>query len=382
MISGPLAGMQLAQQGAEVIKVEPFGGDPTRVSGNRQGGVGEVFYNCNRNKRSLAVDARAPAGRDLVVRLCEGADVVTQNFRPGKAAKLGLGPDELLARNPSLIYATINGFGADGPFAAQKVYDFVIQAAVGMAHAQRDRDTGRPALVRNYVIDKCTAYAAAQAITAALFARERDKARRGQHLELNMLDAGLEFFWPDGMLGHTLLEPDEEFPGNLEFYDAYETLDGAISVFPIVPGFFAGLCDALGHPEWQTDERFAELFARRRNMHAFVALVRDALRGFSSADALERLHAHDVAASAVYAQGEVADHPQVRWNGSLVERDDERIGRVRVPRHAPRFEATPVPPPGDAPLLGQHSAEVLAERLGLDADEIAKLIADDVVRTA
>jgi crotonobetainyl-CoA:carnitine CoA-transferase CaiB-like acyl-CoA transferase len=382
VVSGPLAGMLLAQQGADVIKVEhPGVGDPTRLSGHRRAGVGALFANCNRAKRSVAIDAARPEGRDLLVELIARADVFTQNFRPGKAARLGIGPEPMLARNPGLVYASISGYGPDGPYAGHKVYDYVVQAAIGMADSQRDPASGRPSLVRNYVVDKATSWATAQAVTAALLQRERDPQRRGQHVELSMLDVGLEFFWPDGMVDHTYLEEEgtERFPLNLDFYDAYPTLDGAVAVYPVIPGFFSGLCEALGHPEWRDDERFAAVLDRRRNMADFACLVAEALAQLPTDVAVERLVAADVAAAAVVPTHLATSHPQVVWNGSITERVDANLGRVQGPRHAPRFgganrrEDEPA-----VPTLGQHTTEVLVG-LGLSEAEVARLRAAGVV---
>jgi crotonobetainyl-CoA:carnitine CoA-transferase CaiB-like acyl-CoA transferase len=372
VISGPLAGMLLALQGADVIKIEPPGvGDPTRVSGDRAGGVGAMFANCNRGKRSVVLDATDPRGYELVAALVERADVFTQNFRPGKAAKMGLGPEAMLERNPSLVYASIYGYGPDGPHAGDKVYDFVIQAVSGLADSQRGQGSG-PGLVRNYVMDKASAYHAAQAVTAALLARERDPERRGQHVEVSMLDVGLEFFWPEGMMSHTYLEPDERLPLNLDFYDTYPTVDGALALYPIIPGSFVGLCRACGHEEWTRDDRFMDLWDRRRNMAAFVELVAGALAAMTTADALERLQRNDVAVAEVVPMAEVHRHPQVLHNRALVERVDPLVGPVRVPRHASRFGRTPAEPPGDVPGHGQHTVEVLSG-LGLAEGEIAEL---------
>ncbi|MPY95662.1 MAG: CoA transferase [Acidimicrobiia bacterium] len=384
VISGPLAGMLLAQQGADVIKVEPPGhGDPTRLSGHRRAGASAIFANCNRAKRSVVLDATDPRGLELLIELVGRADVFTQNFRPGKAAKLGVGPEAMLARNPGLVYASIYGYGPDGPFAGRKVYDYVVQAAIGMADSQRSRPEGRPSLVRNYVIDKATSWATAQAVTAALLARERDPARRGQHVELSMLDVGVEFFWPDGMVDHTFLEDEgtEKVPLNLDFYDAYPTRDGAVAVYPVVPSFFAGLCDALGHPEWREDPRFADHANRRRTMAEFAPLVGEALAGFTTEEAVGRLVAADVAAAAVVPVHLATEHPQVRWNGSVVERVDPQLGRIQGPRHAPRFGAAPAspsPPLGDVPGLGQHTTEVLLG-LGLSEAEVEALREEGVV---
>jgi crotonobetainyl-CoA:carnitine CoA-transferase CaiB-like acyl-CoA transferase len=377
VVSGPLAGQLLAQLGAAVIKVEqPGHGDSTRFSGYYRNGIGSLFANVNRGKRSVQIDAGRPEGRELIWALAGRSDVATQNFRPGKAAKLGIGPDDLAAVNPSLIYCSIWGYGPDGPVAHHKVYDYVIQADIGLADTQRDAN-GRPSLVKNYVVDKCTSYAA---VNAALFVRERDPQRRGQHLELSMLDAGLEFFWPEGMLEHTYLDVEgtTPVPANLDFYDTYPTLDGAVAVYPVVADFFTGLAEACRRPEWLSDPRFVHPVERRKHMVAFAAAVASALAGMTTAEAVDRLRAADIAVAEVRARAEVHTHPQVVWNGSLVERDDPAIGRVRVPRPAARFGATPGPGPGDVPALGGHTSEVLAE-LGLSDAEIGALFDSGVV---
>jgi crotonobetainyl-CoA:carnitine CoA-transferase CaiB-like acyl-CoA transferase len=151
-----------------------------------------------------------------------------------------------------------------------------------------------------------------------------------------------------------------------------------LPVFPVVDGFFAGLCDSCGHPEWKDDARFAQLADRRRHMRAFADLVAAAVATMTTADALARFRAADVAVGEVYEPGAVEDHPQVRWNGTVVRRHDPLLGAVRVPRHAPRFWRTPAEPPGDVPALGQHTAAVLAE-LGLDGERVDGLFAAGVV---
>ena len=183
MVSGPLAAMLLADLGADVVKIEqPVGGDRMRYLGNRRGGIGALWANVNRGKRSVCIDLAKPAGVEIVKRLAASADVFVQNFRPGVVTRLGIDEAALRAVNDQLIYVSISGFGESGPYVDQKSYDYVIQALSGMAALQRDPDTGAPALLRNIVIDKVTAYTVAQSVTAALLARERGAG--GQHVRV------------------------------------------------------------------------------------------------------------------------------------------------------------------------------------------------------
>lgn len=377
VISGPLCAMLLAEQGAEVIKVEQPSGDPTRQSGDKRADMGAVFFNCNRGKRSIIVDLTKPAGLAVVTDLAAGADVFIQNFRPGKADKLGIGAAQLCPANPGLVYATISGFGDSGPQVHRPVYDFVVQAMIGLPDAQRDPATGRPQMVRTYVVDKATAAAAAQAITAALYARERDPEHRGQHVEVNMLDAGLNFFWPDGMMTHTYLDPSptgaDTNASNTEFQDAYPTLDGAIALLPTIATFFPNLCRALRRTEWLTDPRFADFPTRRNHFGELADGVRAALAGLTNAEAMARFEAEDVPAAPVVGRGDVHRQPQVVHNRSLVETSMNPVGNVRVPAPAARFSRTPSSTAVDAPRPGEHTLEVLRE-LGTDDARIQQLL--------
>src|SRR5713101_2664154 len=193
MVSGPMATMMLADQGADVIKVEPPGiGDLTRALAGRHRGMSPVFAIVNRNKRSIVIDLKTARGLELLKQLVATADIFIQNFRPGAADRMGLGEEALRAVKPNLIYVSISGFGERGPYVHKRTYDPVIQALSGLASIQADPD-GRPRMMRVIVPDKVTALTAAQAMTAALLARERNGA--GQHVRLAMLDAVIAFIW-------------------------------------------------------------------------------------------------------------------------------------------------------------------------------------------
>ena len=366
MISGPLAGMMLADQGADVIKVESPGlGDIMRFLGTNKGGVTGIFLNNNRGKRSLVVDLKKPEGVDLLKRLVEDADVLIQNFRPGAMERLGLGYDALAAVNPNLIYTSVSGFGPDGPMSHRRVYDNVIQAASGLASVQTDPATGVPSMYRTLVCDKTTAYTVAQAITAALYARATGKAA-GQHIVVSMLDVGIAFMWPDSAMDAVLLDEDAQRAATIGAnYAVTELADGYISAGAVTDAEFKGLCAALGHPEMGEDPRFATTPQRMQHLAELVALMRQYAAETTVDEFLARAEVHDVPASAILKLDEVHDSPQVQHNDVFVEREHPVAGRVREPRPAARMSATPQRVGDHAPLFGQHSDEVVLE-LGLD----------------
>jgi len=380
VLSGPLATMMLADQGAEVIKVEPPGlGDIMRIGLNRRAGMAAFFANANRGKRSIVLDLGREKGRDVVRELARRADVFVQNFRPGAMERLGLGEAELRLRNPDLIYVSISGYGDSGPYSSRRVYDPIIQALSGHVAVQQNPEVPIRDLVRNVVADKASAYTAAQAITAALFARERGAG--GQHLRIPMLDASLAFFWPDGMMRHTLLgDGIHGGPTLYELYRLWDTADGHLVYFTASDAEFQGLFRALGHPEWCEDERFATSAKRSRpeNFAALGALLLEAIRGWKTRELLERMVAEGVPAGPVLSLDEIFDDPQIAHNRAIFEAEHPVYGRYRQARPAARFDRTPQAPGRMPPLHGEHTDEILAE-LGYDDAARAALRAEGVV---
>lgn len=372
ILSGPLATMILADQGADVIKVEPPGlGDLLRLSPFARGGLGAFFANGNRGKRSIALDLRQPRGRAILLSLVRGADVFVQNFRPGAVERLGIAEADLRAVAPDLVYVSISGFGESGPYAGRRVYDPVIQALTGSIAVQVNPKTGERDLVRHVICDKASAYTAAQAVTAALFARERGAG--GQHVRIAMLDAALAFFWPDGMMAHTMVgDGVRAGPTLYELYRLTETADGHLIYFAVSDAEFHGLFRALGHPEWCEDPRFGPLAARMAHTAELEPLLRDAFRSWRTAELLERMAAESLPVAPALSLEEVVNDPQVRHNETLVEREHASAGVIRQPRPPARFDRTQADPARLAPLLGEHTDEVLAE-LGLGAEERAAL---------
>ena len=377
VLSGPLSTMLLADLGADVIKVEPPAApDFTRGVGEARNEMTAYFYNTNRGKRAIAVDGRHHLGRKILQQLADQSDIVVQNMRPGKAAGIGLDPDQCMERNKSLIYASISGYGGDGPMAGEPVYDYVIQAVTGMVDAQRDPVTDALDLTRHFPADKITAHALAESILAALFARERDPQRRGQHVEVSMHEANLAFMWPDSMMQHSITQ-DVDGPSlyPAEYYRVYPTRNGAIVVMPLMTPP-AGICHAIGRPDLATNPRFAEL--NSENLHEFQDIVAEHISEWTNEQALAAFREHDVPVGPVLPRDELHLHPQAVARNSAPEHRDAPMGPIRSARPAWRMSGTPELVNEGAPLFGEHTEGVLTE-LGYNAQEILELRAEGVV---
>ena len=376
--TGPYAVTLLADQGADVVKVERPGiGDVARWIGTATGGISALYQMCNRGKRCIGVDLRTDAGRDLVREMIARADVVVQNWRPGVADRLGLGYEDV--RRDDLVYCSISGFGSEGPYAGKGAYDTVIQAYSGIAENQKDVESGRPRFSNQALADKVTALMASQAITAALFARER--GRGGQHLELAMLDAVISFLWVDSAGNDVLRDGDGSQPGSfVADVRPYAFTDGWGIATPTSDADFAGLCRAFD-VEGYDDPRVATIAERRRNReigHALVTRCHEAATRMTVAEGIARLEAQNVPCGVVLGPGDLAADPHIAAIGMLEDDVHPTAGRLRQPRHAARFANTPARLGPPAPTLGADTDAVLAE-LGLDAERIASLRADRVV---
>jgi crotonobetainyl-CoA:carnitine CoA-transferase CaiB-like acyl-CoA transferase len=376
VVSGPVCTALLADQGASVIKIEPPEGDIIR----RTAGDGEftaMFVACNRGKRSVALDLKHPAACDVVRRLALVSDVFVQNFRPGAMDRLGLGAEALRALNPRLVYASISGVGESGPYAKQRVYDPVIQSLSGLADVQTDPETGRPRMVRTIIADKTTGAFAAQAICAALFARER--TGEGQHVHLSMLDAMITFLWPEAMSDQAI--PGRAKPTGPPRPDLiFRTADGFITAGSVSNAEWRGLCTALDKSEWIEDPRFRTLSARSANGAERIALVGAVLATRPTQEWLARLAANDVPCAPVLRRDDVLTDPQVVYNGLIETIDQPGLGPIRQTRPAARFDRTPAEIQGPAPSIGEHTEAILAE-LGFLPGEVAALIASGAAST-
>lgn len=363
-LAAPGAGAMLADQGADVIKIEPPGsGDILRHMGASRKGVSNLFQHYNRGKRSLALNLKDPRGQAIARALAGRADVLLHNFRPGVAERLGIGYEALRALQPELIYVAVTGFGHEGPYAHKPAWDNVIQAFAGVAHSQANADTGEPTQYYQIFADKLTALTAAQAIGAALVARERGAG--GQQIRLSMIDAVAAFVWPDTCGGAGFVERDSIVEGQslAKGNRLVRFSDGWAQIAPTDDASFLATCRILGEPV-DGDPRFASFQARNQHAQEVRALFG---RLYARAQqlpvdaTLALLEAADVPCAKALRVDELPGHPQFRANGLFAVSDHPRAGPIRGPRTPARFGATPDVVGLCAPALGEHSDQILAE---------------------
>ncbi len=378
VISGPVATVLLADQGADVIKVEPPQGDIVRRMGTGSSSLSPAFVTANRGKRSICIDLKTEQGVDLVKSLISDADVFVQNFRPGVIERMGLGYELLKTLNPSLLFVSVSGFGEHGPYAHKRVYDPVIQALTGLPDIQADSDQARPKMVRTIIPDKVSALTTAQAITAGLLERERGDGN-GQHIRVAMVDATISFLWAEGLAGLTMVGNEKNIRrGQLAQDLVFETSDGFITCGAVSDSEWQGMCAALDQPEWLEDDRFSTPLGRVQNAKARLEGMSDVLKSRTSAQWLETLEANDVPCAPILSRPEILENEQVKANNLIREYHHPGLGDVRQPRAAARFSKGELKTEAIAPGLGEHTQEILAQS-GLSAAEIAKLIAAGVV---
>jgi crotonobetainyl-CoA:carnitine CoA-transferase CaiB-like acyl-CoA transferase len=381
MISGPLAPMILADQGADVIKVEPPGyGEAARQIMSYRAGMAALYANCNHGKRSIGLNLKMTEGREILYELVRDADVFVQNWRPGAAERLHVGEADLREINPDLVYASVTGFGDDGPYADRRSYDPIFQALTGYISAQTNPQIPIPDLVRNAVVDKATSHQLAQGITAALLARERGAG--GQHVRVAMLDAALSFFWPDGMMRHTLVGEGVENPMTPgERFQMLATSDGQLvtwmgSAEQMRDGLRAvGRADLADHPSQRGRPMIEEA-----NQQARAEAMNEAAGKLSTAEVYERMVAHQVPAAPILTPSEVFEDPQIVHNGAVLEAEHPVYGRYRRVRPPLQFSATPSEQTPPAALYAEHTDEILAE-LGRDAADRERLREMGVIPT-
>ena len=372
-LTGPYAVALLADQGADVVKIERPGiGDIARWIGVSVNGMSAFYLACNRGKRCISVDLATEDGLAIAMQLATEADVVVQNFRPGVIDRIGLGYEAVRAVNPDVVYASISGYGPEGPYRDRSAYDTSIQAYAGFAANQADPLGGPPTFLRQNAADKVSALYAAQAVTAALFARA--SGRGGQHLEMGMADACVSFLWAESAGNEVLLESDGSMRSSFNAgFQPMRFLDGWGIVVPTTDADFSGMCKAFGVEGWD-DPRVATVGERRKHrdvLEPILDMCYAMAANLTQEEATARLEAERVAFAMVVSTEEIPDDPHAVAIGMFTEFDHPVTGRTRLPRHPTRFGGTPAALGGPSPALGEHTDEVLRE-LGL-GDRIGDL---------
>ncbi|WP_334188749.1 CaiB/BaiF CoA transferase family protein [Noviherbaspirillum sp.] len=380
VVSGPMAAGMLAEQGADVIKVEPPGGDMSRRVGPAKGDISALFMAINRGKRSVVLDLKLAQARAVLEELIRDADVLIENFRPGTMARLGLDYEQVRKSNPRLIYLSISGFGQSGPYAHARVYDYVIQAASGFADAHAGAESGTPGLLPTLLCDKLTALNASQAVCAALHARHA--RHEGQKIELSMLDASIAFLWPEAMYNHGFLEdPPPRMPEFGANQKPWKCRDGWFTSMTPQNDEFAALCRGFGRPELAQDARFATMDGRRQHYQSLRDILEPIALEQNVGEFVDRLVGEGAPVGRVNERASLGVDPQVRHNRTISRYPMGDAGMVQLPRAAALFSETPGPDSLQAPHAGQHSRELLRE-LGKDAQEIDTLLESGAVRQA
>jgi crotonobetainyl-CoA:carnitine CoA-transferase CaiB-like acyl-CoA transferase len=380
IMAGPTCGMMLADMGADVIKVEklPGGDDARSYSEPRINGVSAPFLIQNRNKRGIAVNLKLAQGREILLRLVRNADVLTENFRRGTLEKLGLGYDVLAQENPGLIYCAVSGYGRDGPYADKGGFDLIAQGFAGLMSVTGEPG-GPPVKTGNPVADINAGLLAAIGILAAYAHKQR--TGRGQIVDTSLMEAAIQqTYWhaasyfadghspgPSGS-AHLLTAP----------YQAFAARDGWINIGGANQANWERIAEVLGHPEWRDDPRFATNAARMQHLDALVAAMTPVLVTRTRDEWIAAFDAAGVPAGPVHSIGEALSHPQTLARGMVVGVAHAEAGAMKALGCPIHFSATPTAITRAAPVLGEHTRDVLGES-GYSVAEIDALIAEGVV---
>ena len=378
MVSGPTATMMLGDQGADVIKVEPLDGELMRKVGNSINGITDSFLCCNRSKRSLTLNLKSKKAISILKKLISVSDIFIQNFRPGTIERMGLSYKEVKNINKNIIYVSISGFGEKGPYVKQRVYDPVIQALSGLADIQRDHSTGIPKQVRTIIPDKTTGMATAQAISSALFYRERYK--KGQHIKIAMLDVMIAYLWPEGSASLTFVGKEKNpSEGQLGIDLVFITKDKKyITAGAVTDKEWIGLCKAINREDLINDKKFNTPNARVKNKVERRRIIAKEIAKHSSKRILNKLQKAEVPSAPILSRNEILKNEQVIENNMIQYFNSKKFGKIRSPRPAPIYTKTPINAQQLAPLLGENTEEILKE-LNYSQKEIDLFIKEQVI---
>lgn len=378
-MAGPYTGMLLADMGADVVKVEnPKGGDFARQNPPFVEGESAGFMALNRNKRSLTLNLKHPRGRELFLQLAREADIVLENFRPGTMADLGIDAATLRALNPRLIYCSASAYGRSGPYSQKAGFDLIAQGLSGLMSFTGEPG-GRPVKVGVPVADLTCALFSVYGILSALLVRER--TGQGQEVESNLLESALALaIWETS--GYFVTG---EVPGPLGSahrtnapYQAIGTADGAITIGASTPNTWTGLCAVLGRPELAIDERFCDNPRRKANERELIEVIETITVAHPSAYWLERLEEAGVPCGRLNSIATVVEDPHIIERGFIVDVEHPRAGRTRATGFPVRLTETPAGLRRPAPVLGQHTEEILSE-MGYSTEDLATLRAGGVL---
>ena len=377
MVSGPVATMMLGDQGADVIKIEPLSGELMRSVGAPNNGMTTSFLCSNRSKRSLTINLKDIEGINIIKKLIKNADVIVQNFRPGTMKRMGLSYEEVKKINSNIIYTSISGFGDKGPYSKQRVYDPIIQALSGLADIQRDQETKFPKMVRTIIPDKTTGMAAAQAISSALFYRER--YGKGQHIKLAMLDVMIAYLWPEGSSSLSFVGKESDpSSGQMGLDLVFKTNDNKfITAGAVTDKEWLGMCNAFDRKDLLVDPRFNTPRSRFNNKTERRLIIAQEIKKHNANDILQKLATNEVPSAPILNREELLENEQVLQNKIIEFHDSNIFGKIRSPRPAPIYSESPLSGEQLAPLLGENSIEILKE-LNYSDDEIKKFIKENV----
>ena len=383
IMAGPTTGLMLADMGADVIKVEKLpGGDDSRgYREPRINGVSAPFLMMNRNKRGIALNLKHPRGKEILLRMVRDADVLTENYRTGTLEKLGLGYDVLSAVNPGLIYCAITGFGRDGPLADKGGFDLIAQGFAGLMSITGEPG-GAPAKTGNPVSDISAGNLAAIGILAAYV--HKLKTGRGQVVDTSLMEAALQqTYWHAAIYFPTGHSPGPTGSAHVLSapYQAFHARDGWINLGGANQANWERIAEVLGHPEWRDDPRFRTNTDRMTNLEELVRLMNTVLFTRTRAEWIELFDAAGVPCGPVHSIGEALTHPQTVARGMVVETQHPAAGPTMAIGCPVHFSETPPAITRPAPVLGEHTREVLRD-YGYSTSEIDGFVADGVVESA